>query len=256
MLKEIIIALQAYGEAHRFISKNKLWKWILIPGLIYCLLFLFGFYYFWTSSGSAIDYMLLKSGARAWLDRMEDEWFRFFFIVANLILMFLLMLFYFSLFKYIFLIVGSPLFAYLSEKTESILEGREFPFSLTQLIKDALRGIRIAGRNIFWQTFYTAIIIVASLIPVMGWMSPLLLLFLESYYLGFSMIDYSCERKNIKASESIEYINKHKGLAIGNGIVFYMIHLLPVVGWVLAPSYAVVAATISFSNARKQNIIS
>jgi CysZ protein len=59
------------------------------------------------------------------------------------------------------------------------------------------------------------------------------------------MLDYSFERRKITASESIYFINEHKGLAVGNGLLFYMIQLLPVVGWVLAPSYAVVAATLS-----------
>ena len=33
-----------------------------------------------------------------------------------------MVLFYFSLFKYLILIIGSPVFAYLSEKTEAIIE--------------------------------------------------------------------------------------------------------------------------------------
>jgi CysZ protein len=69
--------------------------------------------------------------------------------------------------------------------------------------------------------------------------------FVECYYYGFSMLDYSCERHKLSPSESITYIANHKGLAIGNGMVFYMMHFIPIVGWVLAPSYAVVAATIS-----------
>jgi CysZ protein len=59
------------------------------------------------------------------------------------------------------------------------------------------------------------------------------------------MLDYSCERHKLSASKSIEYISKRKGLAVGNGMVFYLMHLVPILGWVLAPSYAVVAATIS-----------
>jgi CysZ protein len=43
----------------------------------------------------------------------------------------------------------------------------------------------------------------------------------------------------------MEYVAKHKGLAIGNGLVFYLMHGIIIVGWVLAPAYAVVAATIS-----------
>ncbi|MEY3059922.1 MAG: hypothetical protein RL000_1274 [Bacteroidota bacterium] len=45
--------------------------------------------------------------------------------------------------------------------------------------------------------------------------------------------------------ESIDFIGRHKGLAIGNGIIFYLMHSVLIVGWVLAPAYAVIAATIS-----------
>jgi CysZ protein len=34
-------------------------------------------------------------------------------------------------------------------------------------------------------------------------------------------------------------------------MVFYLLHLLPVIGWILAPSYAVVAATISIHPIKK-----
>jgi CysZ protein len=59
------------------------------------------------------------------------------------------------------------------------------------------------------------------------------------------MLDYSCERRGLSASKTIEYVGRHKGLAIGNGIVFYLMHAVIILGWVLAPSYAVIAATIS-----------
>ena len=45
--------------------------------------------------------------------------------------------------------------------------------------------------------------------------------------------------------ESIDFIGRHKGLAIGNGIMFYLMHSVIILGWVLAPAYAVIAATIS-----------
>jgi hypothetical protein len=34
-----------------------------------------------------------------------------------------------------------------------------------------------------------------------------------------------------------------------------MMHLLPFVGWLFAPSYAVIAATISLLSARKKQVI-
>lgn len=250
MLKEIIIAIQSYGQAHRFIVKHRLWKWILIPGLLYALLFAAGIYLYWTSSEKAINYLFGLTGIQAWMQKMQLGWLSFLFILGQIILKMVMLLFYFSLFKYLFLIIGSPLFAYLSEKTAAIKEGRDFPFSFAQLLRDIWRGIKIALRNALWQTVYTVTILILSFIPLIGWVTPLIALLVECYYLGFSMLDYSCERNKLSTSQSIAFIGRHKGLAIGNGIVFYLLHMLPFVGWIFAPSYAVIAATISLYNSQ------
>ena len=196
--------------------------------------------------------MLVKTGVKEWMEKMQNSWLSFLLIFGQLILHLVLMLFYFSLFKYLFLIIGSPLFAYLSEKTESIMEGKDFPFNFKQLLKDIMRGIRLALRNMLWQTVYTISILILSFIPLVGWVTPLLALLVECYYLGFSMLDYSCERNKLSPAQSIMFIGRHKGLAIGNGIVFYGMHLLPFLVWILATSYAVIAATISFYNTKKE----
>lgn len=255
MLKEIIISIQAYFEAHHFISRHRLWKWIIIPGLIYSILFIAGIYLFWISSNGAIEFILHQTGVKNWLDRAHDSWLNFFFIVGQIILQLVLLLFYFSLFKFLFLIIGSPVFAYLSEKTESIIENKEFPFSFRQLMKDMLRAVQIALRNMLWQTVYVITILILSFIPIVGWAAPVVALLVECYYFGFSMLDYSSERNKMSAQQSILFIGNHKGLAIGNGIVFYLFHLLPIVGWLLAPSYAVVAATLSLHHAQKKHVI-
>jgi CysZ protein len=157
-----------------------------------------------------------------------------------------LVFFYFSLFKYLFLIIGSPLFAYLSEQTDALINGKEYQFRLdTQLLKDIRRGARVALRNSLWQTVYTVSVLILSFIPLVGWISPVICTFVECYYYGFSMLDYSCSRHQLSPAASNAYISQHRGLAIGNGIIFYGMHLIPVVGWVLAPAYAVIAATIS-----------
>jgi CysZ protein len=245
LLKEIIIAIQSYAEAHRFIRRHNLWKWIVIPGIIYTLLFAAGIYYFWISSGNAIEWISQKSGLIPWLQKERNALLSFLFIMIDLMLRFVMLLFYFSLFKFLFLIVGSPVFAYLSEKTSSIIEGRDFPFSFAQLMKDAWRGTKLALRNALWQTVYLFSLFLLSLIPLVGWITPLIALFIECYYYGFSMVDYSCERNKLSPAESIDFIGKHKGLAIGNGLVFYLMHSFILIGWILAPAYAVIAATLS-----------
>lgn len=245
MLKELIISIQSYIEAHRFIREHRLWKWILIPGIIYTTLFLVGMYYFLLSSDSAVTWLSSRLSLEEWLRQQRSEWLNFLMVMAGLILRIVLFLFYFSLFKYLFLIIGSPVFAYLSERTQSILENRNFTFSFAQLLRDIGRGIRVSLRNALWQTVYVVTLLILSLIPVVGWVAPMIALFVECYYYGFSMLDYSCERNKLSASESISFIGRHKGLAIGNGLMFYLMHALILIGWVLAPAYAVIAATLS-----------
>jgi len=245
VLKEIVTAIQSYYRAHQFISKHRLWKWIIIPGIIYMILFTVGMYFFWTSSGAAISYLSELIGIERWLQQQRSGLLSFVFMMSRIMVQLLLLLFYFSLFKYLWLIIGSPVFAYLSEKTEALLEGTDYPFSWPQLLKDMFRGIKLALRNALWQTVYTVSILILSFIPVAGWIAPVVSLFVECYYYGFSMLDYSCERHKLSPSQSVAFISNNKGLAIGNGLVFYLMHFIPIIGWVLAPAYAVVAATIS-----------
>jgi len=245
LLKEIVISFQAYAQAHHFILKHRLWKWIVIPGLIYMLLFCVSMYYFGQSASAVIEWLSIKTGLKNWVQQLQSGIVGFLFVLGGSMVWLLLMLFYFSLFKYIWLIVGSPVFAYLSEKTEAIIEGKDYPFSFKQLLKDIVRGIRLSFRNMLWQTVYTISILLLSLIPVVGWITPIFALLIECYYYGFSMLDYSMERHKKSPAESIFYIGSHKGLAIGNGLIFYLMHLIPVIGWMFAPAYAVVAATLS-----------
>lgn len=249
----MIIAIQAYFQAHRFIRKHNLWKWILIPGIIYTILFIIGIYLFGRTSSDFIRWIAVETGLKSWLDALDNGFLGFLFTLGSILLWLLLMFFYFSLFKYLFLIIGSPLFAYLSEKTEAIIEGKNIPFSFKQLLKDIKRGVLIALRNSLWQTVYSLSILFLSLIPLAGWLTPILALLIECYYYGFSMLDYSMERHRKTAAESIYFIGRHKGLAVGNGLMFYLMHLIPVVGWVLAPAYSVVAATLSMYPLKSQH---
>lgn len=252
MLKEIIIAVESYIRAHHFIRKHRLWKWIILPGILYSLLFCGGMYLFIRSSNSAVSYLSNLIGLPHWLQQQKSNLLSFLFVMGGFMMQLVSLLFYFSLFKYLFLILGSPLFAYLSEKTEAILEGKEVPFSFSQLLKDMTRGIKLSVRNTLWQTVYLVSLFILSIIPVVGWITPVFILLIECYYYGFSMLDYSCERHKLSPSESVIFIGKHRGLAIGNGLLFYLMHLFPVIGWVLAPAYAVVAATVSVYYQQKE----
>jgi CysZ protein len=247
LLKEIIIAFQSYVKAHHFISKHKIWKWILIPGILYTILFCVGFYFFWTTANGAARDLSNFLHVTGFLQHQHSDTLNFLFIMSAIMVHLTLFFFYFSLFKYLFLIIGAPLFAYLSQQTEALINGQkdDFAFDRALMLQDMRRGIRVALRNVTWQTVYTICILILSFIPIIGWITPVICTFVECYYYGFSMLDYSCQRHKLSQPTSLNFISQHKGLAIGNGIMFYGMHLVPILGWVLAPAYAVIAATIS-----------
>ncbi len=254
MLKELIISFQAYYQAHLFIRLHKLWKWIIIPGILYAILFFVGFWFFLKSSNKAIEHLTALLNIRHWLQQMQSGWLNFFVLFDDLILRLVLLLFYFSLFKYLILIIGSPLFTYLSERTEAIMEETDYHFSSRRLLRGMGRDTGLALRNALWQTVYTFTLLLVSFIPVIGWVTPLIAFLIECYYYGFSMLDHSSARHHLSRSRSIEFIGERRGLAVGNGIVFYCMHLVLLLGWVLAPTYALVAAALSMYPIKKESV--
>lgn len=245
MLKEFIISIQAYFKAHQLIKKHRLWKWIIVPGIVYAILFGISMYFFSKSANAVIHWLNVETGLQKWLNTLHDSFIGFLFTLGGIVIWILLMLLYFSLFKYIWLILGAPVFSFLSEKTISILEGNPMvrkPMHYFELVID---GIKIAGRNTLWQTTYIISIIFISLLPLFGWVTPIFAGMVECYFYGFSMLNYSYEKYNSSSIKSSTYINRHRGLAIGNGMIFYLMHCVIIIGWVFAPAYAVVAATIT-----------
>ena len=100
----------------------------MLPGIVYTILFVVSMYYFSKTANNFTEWLTIKVGLKNWLDKMQSSFLGFFFTLGGMVLWMIQMLLYFSLFKYLFLIIGSPIFAYLSEKTEAIIEGKEYPF--------------------------------------------------------------------------------------------------------------------------------
>src|SRR5690606_37059676 len=105
LLKEIVIAVQSWGQARQFIRQHRFFKWIIIPGIIYTLLFITGLIFFWSSADSVVTWASSQLGIENWLQSMESKWLSFMFLMTGMMLRLVLFLFYFSLFKYLILII-------------------------------------------------------------------------------------------------------------------------------------------------------
>ncbi|NQW42755.1 MAG: EI24 domain-containing protein [Bacteroidetes bacterium] len=156
--------------------------------------------------------------------------------------------------KYIVLIVLSPVFALLSEKVEEIVTGKIFPFNMSQLLKDILRGVIKALRNLFIEIGLIALFTLASFFAgTFNLLIVPILWLVSAYFYGFSMMDYVCERRKMSVSESVSFIRQNRGIALGNGLMYSVLYKIPFVGLCIAPINAAVVAVTSIFEKEKMN---
>ena len=245
MLKELILSVRAYFLAHQFILQHKLWKWMILPGILYTVMFVIGMSYFSETSSTFIEWIILRTGLKTWLDSISSDWLGFFITMGSFWLWFTLLLFYFALFKYLFLILFSPMLSYLHLIIDAAQ--KEIPFVLDKTVYKKLitRAVVLNLTNLLWQTVYLIPIVIVCSIPLIGWFTPIFTIVMECYFLGYSMLDYGLATEKKNKIASADYVSNHKGLPIGNGILFYLLHLLPIIGWMVAPFYALIAAHLN-----------
>ena len=245
MLKELIISVRAFFLAHQFIMQHRLWKWMILPGIVYACLFVLGISYFSQTSSLFIEWIILKTGLKSWVDTIDSDLLGFFITMGSFWLWFTLLLFYFALFKFILLILFAPVFSYHHLRIAAIQRSEVYVFNWTEYLKLVFRAIRLNLTNIVWQIVYLIPIVLVCTIPIIGWFTPIFTILMEGYYYGYAMIDYGLATENKSSIASANYVSTHKGLPIANGLMFYFLHLIPIIGWVTAPFYALIAAHLN-----------
>jgi CysZ protein len=250
--KQIELGVRTYFGAIGFIFSNGLWWAFLFPVAFNLLLFFSGNALVDSLTAPLQDWVT----ARANLENIDfplPEFLLGFLKGAIWLIMKLLFFFVFAYFGgYITLMLLSPLLAYLSERTEEIISGRKYPFVLGQFIRDILRGVLIALRNLFFETAWTILLLLLGLfIPVIGWLGVIPVFVISAYFYGFSFIDYTSERRKISIGQSVAFVRTHKWLAIANGTMFCLFLLIPFIGVLLSGFVAivsVVAATMAVNH--------
>ena len=245
-MKELELGIQSYYRAWAFVREQQLKSvfWWSVAGYLFVLLFsLWGV---WQLSAQVIEWIASLS----WIQSTFSWASKWPWLSQILRLLFFLSigLLYLSIFKYIYLVLASPLYAYISERTASSYSGKRFQFSLPQFLSDIIRGIRLSLINLFRQTFFSVFLFFLSFIPVVGIFFSLMIILLDSYYYGFSMLDYNCERDRLSVSRARTFIREHRGLALGNGLPFYFSIMVPVIGVCLMAPLSCIAATLSYEH--------
>ena len=236
-----------FFKAIPFIFSHGLWWVFLIPIVLNLILYSSGFALMdslgdmlgikiddWMKTDSESRLMQILPGFLSGFAKILIQ-ITFFFIFAYLS-------------GFLILILLSPLFAWLSERTDQLINHTDYPFRLSHFIRDIWRGIVIALRNLLFESGIVILVFIASIIPIINILSTPIgaafIFIVSSYFYGFSFMDYTNERVRLSVKESIVLIRKYKGMAIANGALFSIALLIPFLGGITA-IIASVAATLS-----------
>ena len=237
MIKNIVLGIKAYRGAFALISKLKLWKYFVIPVLISILTAIFiGIEAFVLSDniGSFIS--------KAWIWDWGKEGFT---AISNFVGAIIIIFLGFILYKHIIMAFSAPFMSPVSEKIEAHFYGDvSHLHRKTSFLSQLWRGISINIRNLLRELLISIPILLLKFIPIINIFSTILLLLVQAYYAGFGNMDYTLER-HLSYKESINFVKRNKGFAIGNGIVFMLFLLIPVVGIILVLPLSVTAATVN-----------
>jgi CysZ protein len=246
MLNDIKIGLKGFLAALGFIRRNGLSYYFLFPIVISILVIVALF----LVKGEIIDFVNNFFTNTLGLDHTKDDfkgWMgKILRILIAITIWVAITYIFWVMNKYIVLIALSPMLALLSEKTEEILTGKKFPFSFTQLLSDAMRGVGVALRNMVLEVFFIVVFtILGILIPILTPFLFLLMFIISAYFYGFSMMDYISERHKLSLRQGVRFVRQNRGMAFANGAIFDLLMRIPVIGVIFAPIIGCVGATLA-----------
>ena len=213
-IKNFLFGMKAYIKAINFIIEYKLYWYLIFPAILMLIIYKLGS-------------MVKNNRVVPEAENMNEIVWYLLYVLIEISVALLLMKFA----KYLVVVILSPLISHLSMKTEKILTGNTYPFSLSQLIHDIKRAMRIVIRNFMWEYFFFLIIFLVS---VLGWDDPksspifYLTFVIGFFYYGFAFMDYINERRRLDIDASIVFVRNNRGLAIAIGSIYSLLILVPV----------------------------
>jgi CysZ protein len=237
-VRDLIDGFLGIPRAFELLSTRKIGKFVIIAGLFGLII------------GIGLSLILYYNfdNIGDWLVGLYPfEWGRSVVLAIGKWIAFLLgfLILAFS-FKYIVIILLSPILSHISEVIEADLTGNTSqPFSVGRLFNEIGRSLRINSRNIFKELFYTIILFFIGLFPIpgIGILTTLTIVGIQGYYMGFGNLDFLLER-HLNYKDSVRFVKNNRMMATGNGLGFLLLFSIPVIGFILAPTLSVIGATV------------
>jgi CysZ protein len=232
-----------YPKSYRFIKEHKLWSNALLPGIVSLTFFIVMVYAAFSFSDDLTTWLLAKTDYQHAETTLSQ-------ILAKAVLWFIrfvMLVFFFISYKVLMINFMAPLLYVFSSMVLNRLSGKEneAPIQWGVFISELFKGIWDAIKILIKELFVIGIISIAALIiPILAPLAPFIILAVESYFIGISMVDHTAAYRGYTVEQGRKLRQQFKGLSTGVGLGFTMLFLIPLVGIIIAPSLAVTSASL------------
>ncbi len=251
-LHQIRTSVLFYWRTYRFIESHELWRLLILPAIINVIISVVIVVVAIKTSGYIVDVFFQNMKPTSHDKEVLSLVHGLMMVIVRATIFFL----YLKIYRYLILVSMAPIFASISDKVQVIATGHKRKSCTKMYLLDCTRGMQIALRNFLIEAILSTLIIVISFI--IAWiipLAPLLILMLESWFVGYSFADYRNEHFDMSKKESRKVIWDYPGLVLGNGLFFNILLLIPIVGVLIAPVFGLIASGLAINHLEKRKEI-
>ncbi len=247
------LGVRLYGKALAFTRKHNLWKYYILPAFLNVIAFVLvgiAWYFFVDSTIEWLEGLLNLDNPITWWQKALNY-------VVKFLVGLIAFLIYFKSYRYLMLILLAPALSIVAAKVQEILhpERPNEDFHFPQFLYDLKRGLIINLTNLAIELGITIpLILIGLFFSPASPFTTILIILVESYFLGFGMIDLRNEFMKLGVKESRETVRKHRPFAIGVGMTMYFMIFVPILGILFAPIWACISAGLGIYELEENKI--
>lgn len=239
--------LSYLAQGARLLKNKELRRYILVPVLINCVLFIalssFLLHYFWSLVGSGNT--LIPEWLQPWV--APFAWFVWFLVGV------LFLIIYAYSFNFITNIIAAPFYGKLSEVTQKLIAGESIPQESTGKMllrvfsRECSKLIYFLGRGFL----VVLVMILIMFIPVINSLAPLIGLVWGAWSMAIQYTDYPADNHQVPFPIMRDLLWRHSRSSLGFGGAVIGCSIIPVVNIFAMPA-AVIGGTIYWHNELRQ----
>ena len=244
-IRDIILTFQNYRMVFPFIQKNKLWKGALNYSWVSKFLLLVG----------ALISLKFSSLFGSWFGNVQADGMSF-AAVGSLIQNTAAEsydIFVEGSYKYVILILLEVIIFHFARKTLEVLTGEQADATLKSFIEAQVRMFKVVLFSYVMESVCSVLFGTLTAVAGLEMLKPVGIILIQCFFLGFAVVDNYNEIYKMSIKQSFKYTRQNAGVAIGIGVVLYVLMLIPVIGTVLAPLLGAVTATITMYELNKED---